>query len=256
MKTIFLAGAHGKMGLAIQDMIEKQADFSLVGMLTTHRSLAAIEDGHGLAGLAAIFTTLESINTKADVWVDVTKPHVAFANGKYALTHGYDLVMGTSGLKETEVDQLRQLAEEQGQSALIVPNFSITAVLLMKYAAEAAAYLPAAEIIEAHHEDKVDAPSGTAVATAALIAEARQSLPDIPASDALARGDQSQGVPIHAMRLPGILAEETVIFGSTGETLTIKQSTNNRSAFMTGVREAIKNVDKITGLAVGLDKVL
>ncbi|GAP03632.1 4-hydroxy-tetrahydrodipicolinate reductase [Fructobacillus tropaeoli] len=254
MKTVFLAGAQGKMGRSIEKLIEDQADFSLAGRLTTKRALDQQPDGQEDA--APIFTNLADINVSADVWVDVTDPAVAFENGQYALTHGFDLVMGTSGLQADDFEKLRALALENDQSALVVPNFSITAVLLMQFAGQAAKYLPAAEIIEAHHEDKVDAPSGTAKATADLIVAARQEEPAIPHSNALARGDQSQGVPVHAMRLPGILAEETVVFGSDGETLTIKQSTNNRSSFMTGVARSIRKVDEIDGLEIGLDKIL
>ncbi|GAP00182.1 4-hydroxy-tetrahydrodipicolinate reductase [Fructobacillus ficulneus] len=255
MKTVFLAGAQGKMGLAIQAMLADRNDMQLIGMLTTEKALATLADEDRPAGVN-VYTHLDHIDQSADVWVDVTNPAVALANGTYALTHGFDLVMGTSGLQAADLETLSQLAEAEGRAALVVPNFSITAVLLMQFAEQAAKYLPAAEIIEAHHEDKVDAPSGTARATAELIAAARTQTPDIPASDALARGDQSQGVPIHAMRLPGILAEETVVFGSAGETMTIKQSTSSRAAFMTGVAQAITGLDRVSGLAVGLDKVL
>lgn len=246
MTTVFLAGGFGKMGRAIQQLIATESDLQLVGILAHAPSDSDVP----------VFTSLADINVTADVWVDVTRPDVAFDNGKYALQHGFNLVVGTSGLQEAQVKQLAKVSEDNGQSTLIVPNFSLSGVLLMQFAAQAAKYLPDAEILEIHNPKKVDAPSGTARATAQAIAQAREQTPVTTNHEDAARGDEIAGVPVHAMRLPGYVAEEEVVFGAPGETLRIKQTSFTRESFMGGVALAIRRVNTIEGLQTGLDKVL
>lgn len=245
MTTVFLAGGFGKMGIAIQTMLAETADLTLGGILahTPHPSDVPV------------FTNRADITINADVWVDVTVPEVAFDNGVYALTHGFDLVMGTSGLQESQISQLQQLAEAHQRHAIIVPNFSISAVLLMQFSAQAAKYMPDVEIVEIHNPKKLDAPSGTAKATAALINAQRGHYQATPLH-APARGDLIAQVPVHAMRLPGYVAEQEVIFGATGETLRIKQTSFTRESFMGGVALAIRNVTQVNGLVVGLEHLL
>ena len=246
MITVFLAGGFGKMGRAIQQMIQDAAGLELVGILS----------GSSHESELPVFTSLADIDVTADVWVDVTQPEAAFANGQYALTHGFQLVVGTSGLQTEQVTTLKMLSEKEQQSALIVPNFSLSGVLLMQFAAQAAKYLPDAEILEIHNPKKIDAPSGTARATAQAIAKARQQVPVVTNTADPARGDQIDGVDVHAMRLPGYVAEEEVVFGAPGETLRIKQTSFTRESFMGGVALAIRQIDTIEGLQVGLEKVL
>lgn len=246
MTTVFLAGGFGKMGLAIQQLIENEADLELVGILSG--SLHESE--------LPVFTSLADIDVTADVWVDVTQPEAAFANGQYALTHGFQLVVGTSGLQAEQLAALKTLSEKENRATLVVPNFSLSGVLLMQFAAQAAKYLPDAEILEIHNPKKVDAPSGTARATAQAIAKSRQADPVKTNVKDPARGDQIDNVTIHAMRLPGYVAEEEVIFGAPGETLRIKQTSFTRESFMGGVALAIRQINTIQGLQVGLDKVL
>ena len=246
MITVFLAGGFGKMGRAIQQMIQDAAGLELVGILS----------GSSHESELPVFTSLADIDVTADVWVDVTQPEAAFANGQYALTHGFQLVVGTSGLQTEQVTTLKMLSEKEQQSALIVPNFSLSGVLLMQFAAQAAKYLPDAEILEIHNPKKIDAPSGTARATAQAIAKARQQAPVATNTADPARGDQIDGVDVHAMRLPGYVAEEEVVFGAPGETLRIKQTSFTRESFMGGVALAIRQIDTIEGLQVGLEKVL
>jgi len=245
MTTVFLAGGFGKMGIAIQTMLAETADLTLGGILarTPHPSDSPV------------FTSLTDINVTADVWVDVTVPAVAFDNGVYALTHGFDLVIGTSGLQETQVAQLRQVAEKHHQHVIIVPNFSISAVLLMQFSAQAAKYMPDVEIIEIHNPKKLDAPSGTAKATAALINAQRDQYQGT-SLNVPARGALIDQVPVHALRLPGYVAEQEVIFGATGETLRIKQTSFTRESFMGGVALAIRKVGQVDGLVVGLEHLL
>ncbi|MGK4016783.1 4-hydroxy-tetrahydrodipicolinate reductase [Weissella paramesenteroides] len=246
MTTVFLAGGFGKMGLAIQQLIENEADLELVGILSG--SLHESE--------LPVFTSLADIDVTADVWVDVTQPEAAFANGQYALTHGFQLVVGTSGLQAEQLAALKTLSEKENRATLVVPNFSLSGVLLMQFAAQAAKYLPDAEILEIHNPKKVDAPSGTARATAQAIAKYRQADPVKTNVKDPARGDQIDNVTVHAMRLPGYVAEEEVIFGAPGETLRIKQTSFTRESFMGGVALAIRQINTIQGLQVGLDKVL
>jgi 4-hydroxy-tetrahydrodipicolinate reductase len=247
MTTVFLAGAFGKMGRAIQERLAEEADLSLVGVLgrTPHEADVPV------------FTDLTAVSTPADVWVDVTAPEAAFANGQYALTHGFDLVVGTSGLRDEDVATLGHLAQKEGRSVLIVPNFSISAVLLMKYAEDAAKYFADGEVIEIHNPFKKDSPSGTAKATAERMAAARQMDALAPVrSDQPARGQYIDDIPVHALRLPGYVAEQEVVFGGAGETLRIKQTSFTRESFMGGVMQAIRGVNKLGGLAVGLENVL
>ena len=246
MITVFLAGGFGKMGRAIQQMIQDAAGLELVGILS----------GSSHESELPVFTSLADIDVTADVWVDVTQPEAAFDNGQYALTHGFQLVVGTSGLQTEQVTTLKMLSEKEQQSALIVPNFSLSGVLLMQFAAQAAKYLPDAEILEIHNPKKIDAPSGTARATAQAIAKARQQVPVATNTADPAQGDPIDGVDVHAMRLPGYVAEEEVVFGAPGETLRIKQTSFTRESFMGGVALAIRQIDTIEGLQVGLEKVL
>lgn len=246
MTTVFLAGGFGKMGLAIQQLIENEANLELVGILSG--SLHESE--------LPVFTSLADIDVTADVWIDVTQPEAAFANGQYALTHGFQLVVGTSGLQAEQLAALKALSEKENRATLVVPNFSLSGVLLMQFAAQAAKYLPDAEILEIHNPKKVDAPSGTARATAQAIAKSRQADPVKTNVKDPARGDQIDNVTVHAMRLPGYVAEEEVIFGAPGETLRIKQTSFTRESFMGGVALAIRQINTIQGLQVGLDKVL
>jgi len=248
MTTVMLAGAFGKMGQRITKMIQDSADLQIV---------AAFSPVGGTSDDFPVFTKYEDINVQADVWMDMTTPDGARSNGEYALIHGFDTVIGTSGLTAKDQQNLGELAKANGRHLLVVPNFSISAVLLMQFAAKAAAYFPDAEVLEYHHEDKLDAPSGTARATAQIIAANRKNEPLAPKSDAAARGDLIDGVPVHAVRLPGFNASEEVIFGAPGEALTIRQDSFDRKSFMAGVHLAIANVNSLPdALTIGLDTLL
>lgn len=248
MTTVLLAGAFGKMGQRITAMIQVSDDLEIV---------AAFSPVGGTSPDFPVFTKYADIDVQADVWMDMTTPAGAKANGEFALAHGFDTVIGTSGLTADEQQALGNLAQANGQHLLMVPNFSISAVLLMQFAAKAAAYFPDAEVLEYHHEDKLDAPSGTARATAQIIAANRKAKPRTPESDAAARGDRIDGVQVHAVRLPGFNASEEVIFGAPGEALTIRQDSFDRSSFMAGVHLAIASVNGLPdALTIGLDTLL
>jgi 4-hydroxy-tetrahydrodipicolinate reductase len=246
--TVLLAGAFGKMGKRITAMINDSSDLEIVAAFSP---LGAEEAPF------PVFTSYDAINVHADVWMDMTTPDGARANGEFALAHGFDTVIGTSGLSKADTQRLGQLASANGRHLLVVPNFSISAVLLMQFAAKAAAYFPDAEVLEYHHQDKIDAPSGTARATAQIISAARKAQPLTPKSDAAARGDRIDDVQVHAVRLPGFNASEEVIFGAPGEALTIRQDSFDRSSFMAGIHLAIASVNGLQdALTIGLDTLL
>jgi 4-hydroxy-tetrahydrodipicolinate reductase len=180
-------------------------------------------------------------------------------NIRWCLANGTHVVVGTTGLRPEDLDEVRTLAEGTGANCVIAPNFALGAVLLLRFAAEAARFFDAAEVIELHHDGKADAPSGTALATARAIGAARAgdwSAPDAIGADPAARGADVEGVRVHAVRLPGLVAHEEVLFGGTGQVLTIRHDALDRSAFMPGVLLAVRSVAGRPGLTVGLDALL
>jgi 4-hydroxy-tetrahydrodipicolinate reductase len=171
-----------------------------------------------------------------EVAVDFTRPDAAAGNALTALEHGVPAIVGTTGLQPADLDTIDDAARERGLACLLAPNFAVGAVLMMRFAAKAARYLPRAEIVELHHDSKLDAPSGTAKATAALLG-----------------GD----TPIHSVRLPGLVAHQEVLFGGEGQLLTIRHDTFSREAFVPGVLLALARLDELpAGLTVGLDALL
>lgn len=239
---VIVNGAHGKMGIEACKTIQKHPDFQLVASLGHHDDLAET-----------------IINTQADIVIDLTSAESVYENSLMIIKHGASPVIGTSGLLEEHIQALKARCAEKKLGGIIVPNFSISAVLMMRFAAEAARWLPEVEIIEAHHPQKLDAPSATSIKTAELIASAR-CLPKakLPLKEQLpgARGATHRDINIHALRLPGILAQQQVIFGSIGETLTLTHNTIDRSSFMPGLILACQQVRQLDGLYYGLEHVL
>ncbi len=241
--SVLVNGAKGKMGMMTVNAVNADPELTLVGTTDKDDDLvAAIK------------------NTKAQVVVDFTNASVGHANFLKIIEAGAHPVMGTSGFKEEQVAQLTELCKQKGIGGLIAPNFAIGAVLMMRFAKEAAQFMDYVEIIEAHHEKKLDAPSGTAVRTAELIAETRQAFgvkapaekPD--AEDA--RGGLYSGVRVHSVRMPGYVANQRVIFGGTGQTLTIEHNSLDRESFRAGVILAVKKIVGRKELAYGLEELL
>lgn len=195
--------------------------------------------------------------TLADVVVDFTEPSCVFENAKIILESRARGVIGTTGLLPEQIQTLSMECEKKNKGMIIAPNFSIGALLLMKLSQFAARYMPDVEIIELHHPAKKDAPSGTAVKTAELIAE-NQGAPTVPrgTSGDSSLGEIHSGIPVHSVRLPGLLAHEEVIFGGEGQILTIRHDSFNRSSFMPGVVMAIRKSMELTTLVYGLDQIL
>ena len=240
---VLVNGAKGRMGQEVVKAVTVASDLELVDQTDLGDDL--------IARIKA---------SQAQAVVDFTTAAVAFENTLKILEAGVHPVIGTSGLLAEQVAELQQLAEDKGIGGLIAPNFAIGAVLLMKYAQDAAKYLPDVEVIELHHNRKADAPSGTAVKTSQLIAEARQEIPKALVQEKElfegARGSEVHGVRVHSLRLPGLVAHQEVIFGGTGETLTIRHDSIHRESFMPGVCLACRKVIGTQQLFYGLEHLL
>ncbi|HEX3731453.1 MAG TPA: 4-hydroxy-tetrahydrodipicolinate reductase, partial [Mycobacteriales bacterium] len=205
----------------------------------------------------------EIADAGAQVVVDFTRPDVVMDNLRWCIDQGISIVVGTSGFDEERLQTVREwLSQKPEVGVIVAPNFAIGAVLMMQYAAKAARFYESAEVVELHHPDKVDAPSGTATRTAEVIAQARREAGQLQAPDATtdgrdgARGADIAGVPVHAVRLRGLVAHQEVLFGGVGETLTIRHDTYDRAAFMPGVLLAVRAVLHRPGLTVDLDSLL
>jgi 4-hydroxy-tetrahydrodipicolinate reductase len=199
---------------------------------------------------------------EADVVVDFTHPDVVMDNLDWCVEHGIHAVVGTTGFTAERLDRLREALRGSSVGVLVASNFSVGAVLMMHFAAQAAAFYESAEIIELHHPDKADAPSGTATSTAHKIAAARRAVAMPPPPDATrhevagARGADVDGIRVHAVRLRGLVAHQEVLFGAEGETLTLRHDSLDRASFMPGVLAAVRAVGSRPGLSVGIEEIL
>ena len=240
---VIVNGASGRMGTHTVEAVRGADDLELV---------ASIDLGDDLE---------ETIRgQQARVVVDFTEPAVAVENTEKILRAGAHPVVGTTGFRPDEIRRLQALAASESRGGLIAPNFAIGAVLLMKFAANAARFLPAVEVIELHHDQKLDAPSGTAIKTVEMIREASpvEQKPLAGETETLpgARGARYMGVPIHSVRLPGFVAHEEVIFGGLGQILTIRHDSMSRESFMPGVLLAVRKVVQLDALYYGLETIL
>lgn len=240
---VAVVGASGRMGSAACDAVEGADDLELV---------ARIDSGDDLGDLGG-----------AQVAVDLTVPDASPGVVAHCVDRGVHAVVGTTGWDDARLATLReQLAEHPDVGVLIAPNFAIGALLMMSFARQAAPFYESVEIVETHHPDKVDAPSGTAARTARIVAAAREEaglgeLPDATTSDPDgARGASVEGIPVHALRIRGHVAHQEVTFGAVGEALTIRHDSFDRVSFMPGVLEGVRRVGGHPGLTVGLEQYL
>ncbi|HFI0106034.1 TPA: 4-hydroxy-tetrahydrodipicolinate reductase [Streptococcus suis] len=251
---VIIAGFKGKMGSTAVEMVKGDSALSLAALVDPFATEIEVD------GVPVFKTKEEVASLEADVWVDFTTPKFAYENTRFALENGFAPVVGTTGFTPEEIEELTALSAEKGLGGLIAPNFAIGAILLMQFAAQAAKYFPNLEIIELHHDKKKDAPSGTAVKTAELISQVRQSQAQGAADEeeliAGARGAEFDGFRIHSVRLPGLVAHQEVIFGAQGEGLTIRHDSYDRISFMGGVNLGIKEVVKRSQLVYGLEHLL
>jgi 4-hydroxy-tetrahydrodipicolinate reductase len=236
-------GARGRVGSEVCRAVEHADDLQLV---------AAIGSGDPLDSLAL-----------AEVVVDFTRPDVVMDNLRWCIGRGLHCVVGTTGFDDSRLDQVREaLAAAPRVGVVVAPNFSVGAVLMMRFAATAAPFYESVEIVELHHPDKADAPSGTSRRTAELVAEARRAAGVGPAPDATvsgldgARGADVDGVPVHSVRARGLVAHQEVLLGAPGETLTIRHDSTDRVSFVPGVLVAVHGVVERPGLTVGLEHML
>ena len=260
---IILAGPRGKMGMEALKLIQDTEHFELVAVIDRKNGGKLISDIDGLPALAApIYEDPEQCfkEVSADVLVDLTTPEIGRKHTEAALKYGIRPVVGTTGFNEQELKDLAKTAEEKGIGVIIAPNFAIGAVLMMKFAQMAAKYFPDVEIIEQHHDQKLDAPSGTAIKTAELISRVReekqQGHPNEKETIKGARGANMNGMRIHSVRLPGLVAHQEVLFGGNGQILTIRHDSIHRSSFMSGVKLAVETVMNIDMLVYGLENII
>ena len=262
---IVIAGPRGRMGKEAVYLTGRTDHFELVGVLDYKheaKRLNELDDFTSPAYDVPIYTDIEKClqEVKPDVLIDLTTPEFGMFHAKTALQYGVRPVVGTTGFTNENLAELEALCEEMDRGCIIAPNFALGAVLMMKFSKLAAKYFDDVEIIELHHDRKLDAPSGTAVKTAELIAEVRkpkkQGHPEEKETIQGARGADFDGMRIHSVRLPGLIAHQQVMFGADGETLTLKHDSYNRTSFMSGVRFAVDEVLKANVLIYGLENIM
>ena len=236
---VAVVGATGRMGQLATRLIETSEDFELFASLDSKAPLA------------------DMLGT--DLVIDLTVPSVSPSIVEFAVANGINVVVGTSGWSHERITSLeRTITDKLAVGVIIIPNFSVGSVLATQFAALAAPFFESIEIIEAHHAGKVDSPSGTAVRTAELIGDARAALGPVkaPHADQRARGQQVSSVPIHSLRMQGVVAKQDVIFGGTGELLTVTHETLSPSSYEAGIMLALRAARTARGVTVGLDKLL
>lgn len=247
MINIAVCGANGKMGKEVVKAVNEAEDMTLTAQIDIYNGqFATIKDAKN--------------SVKIDVLVDFTQPDSIYENALYCLNNGIKIVIGTTGLSDTQIEELKILSEKNNTACLIAPNFSTGAVLMMKFAEIASKYFDNAEIIELHHNQKKDAPSGTAVKTAALMSGDKTfTTGNCAEKESLegARGANAyDNIHIHSVRMPGYMASQEVLFGSSGQILTIRHDSTNRECYMPGVLLAIRYVSEKGGFTYGLDKIM
>ncbi|MCM3077865.1 MULTISPECIES: 4-hydroxy-tetrahydrodipicolinate reductase [Brevibacillus] len=243
---VAVAGANGRMGQEVVNMLGQDEQLVYTGAMDTRGDDAAVR------------ARMEEM--RPDVLVDFTTPHSVYRHLEICLQNGVRPVVGTTGLTPEQIQEMTKRFEEAELGCIVAPNFAIGAILCMKFAAMAAKYMPHVEIIELHHDRKLDAPSGTALKTAEMITavreEYKQGHPEEKETIPGARGAEYQGFRIHSVRLPGMVAHQEVLFGATGQTLSIRHDSINRESFMPGVNMAIKAVMNMNGFIYGLEHLI
>jgi 4-hydroxy-tetrahydrodipicolinate reductase len=236
-------GAKGKVGATMVSAVQDADDLTFS---------AGVDAGDPLSAL---------IESGTEAVIDFTHPSVVMDNLKFLIDNGIHAVVGTTGFTDERIEQVEKwLAAKPDVAVLIAPNFAIGAVLSMHFAKQAARFFESVEVIELHHPHKADAPSGTAARTARLIAEARKGLPPNPDATSTglegARGADVDGIPVHSIRLAGLVAHQEVLFGTMGETLTIRHDSIDRTSFVPGVLLAVRKIREFAGLTVGIEPLL
>jgi len=247
---VAVCGACGKMGREVAKAVTENDSMELAAEID-------ICGGHEI--YESIFDALKE--SQIDVLVDFTQPKSIFENAKFCLNHGVRPVIGTTGLSDEQIDELKKLSQEKGVSCMIVPNFTTGAVLMMMFAKEAAKYFDNAEIIELHHNQKKDAPSGTAIKTAQMMAEnnanfSKGNCAEVELIEGSRGGTSYSDIHIHSVRMPGYIASQEVIFGAPGQIFKIRHDSMDRTCYMKGVVLAIKHVMSNNDFVYGLENIL
>ena len=261
MIRVLVSGAAGKVGSEVVRAVTAAEGMEVVGAVDPGASgcLVPTSGGEHIECKADLAEAIAACHP--DVMVDFTHPSVVEGNLRIALVAGVDCVVGTTGVSEDKLAALAASAPE-GTTLFFAPNFAIGAVLMMQFAEAAARFMPHAEVIELHHDKKADAPSGTAIRTARMISAARGETPAVPGRETElagmqgARGATVDGVSVHSVRLPGLVAHQEVIFGGQGQTLTIRHDSIDRTSFMPGVVLAVREAVGRHGLVVGLEELM
>ena len=249
MIKVGVCGALGKMGQEVVQAVTDCPETELVAKI----DIASPEMYHTIEAAHRV----EDI----DVIIDFTQPKSIFENAKYCLNNGIKIVIGTTGLSDEQIAELKKLSQEKNTGCLIAPNFSTGAVLMMMFAKQAAKYFDNAEIIELHHNQKKEAPAGTAIKTAAMMAEvkedfAKNNCPETETIEGARGGNSYSNIHIHSVRMPGYIASQEVIFGSSGQIMTIRHDSMDRKCYMQGVLLAVKHVAEKNDFVYGLDNIM
>jgi 4-hydroxy-tetrahydrodipicolinate reductase len=253
MIRVGVLGADGKMGRVVSGAVSADPDMELVAAVDPssagrRHSAQAVEIAGDLGPL---------VDARVEVAVDFTRPDAVMGNIRFCVEHGIHAVVGTTGIGPDRLGEIEGwLGDRPEVGVIVAPNFSVGAVVAQRLAEEAARFFPAAEVIELHHDRKLDAPSGTAAATARRIASARKEGWTGPAGGQAFRGGEVEGVRVHSVRLPGLVAHQEVIFGAQGQTLTIRHDAPDRTCYLPGVLMAIREIAGRPGLTVGLEPLL
>lgn len=260
---VVVVGAKGRMGREVVKAVMNDGELEFVGAVDRSLDGVSVAEVVGLDCGGVVFSNdlgKTLIETQADVMVDFTNPSVVKGNIDKAIELGVRPVIGTTGMTPEEIAAWDKQCQAREIGGLIAPNFAIGAILMMRFAAQAVRYLPHVEIIEMHHDQKLDAPSGTAVKTLEMIAREREVMkqghPNEHETIMGARGGDYEGIRVHSVRLPGYVAHQEVIFGGLGQTLTIRHDSINRESFMPGVVLSCKRVMQYEGLVYGLENLL
>ena len=259
MIRVCVVGAAGRMGSETVRALSSCSDVSVVAAVDQAAEGRPLSELADIASSVVVSGALASLKG-CDVMVEFTHAESATEHAVLAASQGVSPVIGASGLTAAQQSRVAEACRAAKVGGILVPNFAIGAVLMMRFAAEAAKWLPNAEVIEMHHDKKVDAPSGTGIRTAELISAARKAPrnadPTKQVKHAGARGALVEDVSVHSVRLPGLVAHQTVMFGGEGEVLTIRHDSMNRLSFMEGVKLAVRKVRGLDGFVVGLDALM
>ena len=248
MINIAVCGSNGKMGQEVVKAVNSANDMTLVAQIDVlNGQFATIKDAKN--------------SVKIDVLIDFTQPNSIYENALYCLNNDIKMVIGTTGLSDSQIAELKKLSIEKNVACLIAPNFSTGAVLLMKFAQMASKYFDNAEIIELHHNQKKDAPSGTAIKTAQLMAEANLDMAkgncaEVETIEGSRGGTSYANIHIHSVRMPGYIASQEVIFGASGQILKVRHDSMDRKCYMQGVLLAVRHTFKENDFVYGLDNIL